>query len=106
MSPLMLVLLVMFIPPEEPICLFFILDAKSLSATTIDGWVGEGFGRGSCEDEAGQRGEEAGGEDAKGAVTEWKDRGGKMTVEEMRGCGVERREGQSSGTAVHDLQYG
>ena len=36
MSPLMLVLLVMFIPPDEPICLFFILDAKSLSATTID----------------------------------------------------------------------
>lgn len=36
MSPLMLVLLVMFKPPEEPICLFFILDAKSLSATTID----------------------------------------------------------------------
>lgn len=36
MSPLRLVLLVMFIPPDKPICLFFILDAKSLSATTID----------------------------------------------------------------------
>lgn len=47
MSPLMLVLLVMFIPPEEPICLFFILDAKSLSATAIEIW-------GACED----RGEE------------------------------------------------
>lgn len=35
MSPLMLVLLVMFMPPVEPICLCFILDAKSLSATTI-----------------------------------------------------------------------
>lgn len=32
MSPLILVLLVMFIPPDEPICLCFILDAKSLSA--------------------------------------------------------------------------
>lgn len=54
-SPLTLVLLVMFMPPEEPICLFFILDAKSLSATAID--------RGSCEDRQrrGQgRGEERG----------------------------------------------
>lgn len=30
MSPLTLVLLVMLTPPDEPICLFFILDAKSL----------------------------------------------------------------------------
>lgn len=40
MSPLMLVLLVMFTPLEEPICLFFILDAKSLSATAIVGGGG------------------------------------------------------------------
>lgn len=49
MSPLTLVLLVMFTPPDEPICLFFILDAKSLSATAIErgqtktwgwGWTG------------------------------------------------------------------
>lgn len=31
MSPPMLVLLVMFMPPDVPICLFFILDVKSLS---------------------------------------------------------------------------
>lgn len=42
MSPLMLVLLVMFMPLEEPICLFFILDAKSLSATAIVGGWGAG----------------------------------------------------------------
>lgn len=56
MSPLMLVLLVMFTPPDEPICLFFILDAKSLSATTIDTGAGE-----NREKRTGQRREEAGG---------------------------------------------
>lgn len=45
MSPLMLVLFVMFTPPDEPICLFFILDAKSLSATTIDRGAGEDRGQ-------------------------------------------------------------
>lgn len=49
MSPLILVLLVMFMPPDEPICLFFILDAKSLSATRHrhaeeDGEAGEDRG--------------------------------------------------------------
>lgn len=50
----MLVLLVMFIPPDEPICLFFILDAKSLSATTIDGGGGKGTGE-DREERTGQR---------------------------------------------------
>lgn len=66
MSPLMLVLLVMFIPPEEPICLFFILDAKSLSATTIDRGACEDRERG--EDRAEERREEASGEDVKGGM--------------------------------------
>lgn len=51
MSPLMLVLLVMFTPLEEPICLFFILDAKSLSATAIVGGGGhERAGRGGPDE--------------------------------------------------------
>lgn len=60
MSPLTLVLLVMFTPPDEPICLFFILDAKSLSATTIDriGWGQRGVGG-----FAGKDTERTGGED-------------------------------------------
>lgn len=58
MSPLMLVLLVMFTPLEEPICLFFILDAKSLSATAIVGGGGWGVGvqgREEEEEEDGRR---------------------------------------------------
>lgn len=86
MSPLMLVLLVMFIPPEEPICLFFILDAKSLSATTID--------RGACED---RRGEEGMVKGVKGEMMEEK------TAEEIRRCCMERGKGQISGTGVHDF---
>lgn len=62
MSPLMLVLLVMFMPPDEPICLFFILDAKSLSATTIDmgWWGGGGVGGGGVGYRRGQRRERTG----------------------------------------------
>lgn len=55
MSPLMLVLLVMFMPLEEPICLFFILDAKSLSATAIVRGPREGRER-SEREEAQRRG--------------------------------------------------
>lgn len=46
MSPPMLVLLVMFMPPDVPVCLFFILDVKSLSV------------RAQWEDERGRRREE------------------------------------------------
>lgn len=63
MSPLMLVLLVMFIPPDEPICLFFILDAKSLSATAIDRGGGRQGQRG--EDRAEERGGQV---DVKGEI--------------------------------------
>lgn len=56
MSPLMLVLLVMFTPLEEPICLFFILDAKSLSATAIVRGGGVGVqGREEEKEEDGRR---------------------------------------------------
>lgn len=58
MSPLMLVLLVMFTPLEDPICLFFILDAKSLSATAIVG--GGGAGRGEREEAQGRGWKEEG----------------------------------------------
>ncbi len=67
MSPLRLVLLVMFIPPDEPICLFFILDAKSLSATAIDRGAGE-----DRKKRTGQRREEASGESVKGEMMEKK----------------------------------
>lgn len=69
MSPLMLVLLVMFTPLEESICLFFILDAKSLSATAI---VGGGGAR-----EVRERGE-------RGGPGERMEGGGKMRGEETR----------------------
>lgn len=79
MSPLMLVLLVMFTPLEDPICLFFILDAKSLSATAIVGGGGAG---------------------GQGEGRERRPRG-----EDGRRREDERRQGKSSGTGVHDLQY-
>lgn len=60
MSPLMLVLLVMFTPPDEPICLFFILDAKSLSATAIDREEGDRGVGGQARTERGRRREETG----------------------------------------------
>lgn len=81
MSPLMLVLLVMFTPPDEPICLFFILDAKSLSATTIDRGAGE-----DRKERTGQRREEARGEDVTGEMMEeetgGEDRRGKRSGQE------------------------
>lgn len=76
MSPLMLVLLVMFIPPDEPICLFFILDAKSLSATTIDRGSGE-----DREERTGQRREEASGCEK---VSRWRTKQEERTEEEKK----------------------
>ena len=102
MSPLMLVLLVMFMLPEEPICLFFILDAKSLSATTIDRGGGRVGGNGRTERRGQRRGESR---PVKGEMMEEEEEEEEGRREEKRRCGVERRHGQSSGTAVHDLQY-
>lgn len=45
MLPPMLVLLVMFIPPDVPVCLFFISDDKSLSVALMEGCRRTGGGR-------------------------------------------------------------
>lgn len=80
MSPLMLVLLVMFMPPDEPICLFFILDAKSLSATTIN--------RGGRQGQREKRGERTG--KRRGEERKEEKRRGEERPAERGGC--ERRD--------------
>lgn len=98
MSPLTLVLLVMFIPPGVPVCLFFILDAKSLSATAIDvGEVGVGGGGGQARTEredSRRRKKEGSGEETKGEVMERGNGGGEDRRGMSRG---QRRDGRGQG---------
>lgn len=93
----------MFIPPDEPICLFFILDAKSLSATAIDRGGGRQARTGA--ERTGQRR----GERRPSGCERRDGRGQERTGEgqQVTGCGVKRRKGQISGPGVHDsiLQY-